>query len=292
MAVATEPIPGIKLLTLIGGTVVGAQEDATLSLPTELRELVTKNNFGWVSNLSGMQEWSVEHSGLLLNDSGDEFISNSNAKLELEFDNGSGDGSQPEYHTIQYLDSIDMSLEMGVGETGGLDKALWRYITPGERSMSIDLEGSYLDPNDDEGGVGEEYKELFARKDDGTRLPARFTIAGHEFQSSVAVGDIEITGSASSEDATISVSLASSGEVTQGGTSFDSAVSMIIDAFFNETLVTAAIEHQEDGSAVTGSTTFTGDGYFTSVSISAAHGEEATLDATMEGDGPLDQNTA
>jgi len=292
MAVATEPIPGIKLLTLIGGTVVGAQEDATLSIPTELRELVTKNNFGWVSNLSGMQEWSVEHSGLLLNDSGEEFISNNDASFALEFDNGSGDGNQPEYHTLQYLDSIDVTLEMGVGETGGLDKALWRYITPGERSMSIDIEGSYLDPNDSPDGVGEEYKEIFARKDAGTRLPCRFTIAGHTFESSVAVGDVEITASASSEDATISVSFASSGQVTQDGTSFDSSVSMIIDAFFNETLVTAAIEHRDGGSAVTGSTTFTGDGYFTSVSLSAAHGEEATLDATVEGDGPLNRNTA
>jgi len=289
MAVATEPIPGIKLLTLIDGTVVGAQEEATLSIPTELRELVTKNNFGWVSNLSGMQEWSVEHSGLLLDDSGNEFISNSNASFALEFDNGSGDGNQPEYHTFQYLDSVDMTLEMGVGETGGLDKALWRYITPGEQSMSVDIEGSYLDPNASPDGVGEEYDEVFARKDSGERIPARFTLAGHTFESSVAVGDVEISATAESEDATISVSFASDGQVTQGGTSFDSAVSMIIDAFFNKTLVTASVAHREGGSTVTGSTIYSGDGYFTEVSISATQGEEATLDATVEGDGPLNR---
>jgi predicted secreted protein len=291
MAAPTQPIPGIKLLTLISSTIVGAQSDAVLNLSQELREIVTKNNFGWVNNLSGRQEWSVDHSGLLLDDSGNDFIANSNATLALEFDNGSGDGNQPEYHEIQRLDSIDMTLDAAVAQTGGLDQQLWRYIRPAERSMTIDIEGSYLDPAASPDDVGEEYKEIFARKDSGTVIPARFTIAGHTFESDVAIGDVEISASAQAEDVTISVSMASDGQVTQGGTSFDSSVSMIIDAFFNETLANVALEYQDGGSAVSGSTTFTGSGFFTSVSISAADGEEATLDATIDGDGPLTQST-
>ena len=102
---------------------------------------------------------------------------------------------------------------------------------------------------------------------------------------------VEINAAAQGEDVTISVSMASDGQVTQGGTSFDSSVSMIIDAFFNETLANVALEYQDGGSAVSGSTTFTGSGYFTSVSISAADGEEATLDATIDGDGKLERST-
>lgn len=286
MAAPTEPIPGIRLLTLIGGTVVGAQTDATLSVPSELRELVTKNNYGWVSNLSGQQEWSVDHSGLVLNSSGEEFISNQNASLELEFDDG---GGTQEWHKIQHLDSIDLSLEAAIAETGGLDSELWRYIRPAQRSMSVDIEGSYLDPAAD---VGQEYQEIFTRKDNSERINARLTIAQKTFTADVAVGDVEISAQADSEDATISVSFASDGQVTEGGTDFDSSIEMILDAFFNETKASLAMEHHDQqGSAVTGSTTFTGDGYFTTIDISAAHGEEATLDATIDGDGPLNRGT-
>jgi hypothetical protein len=280
---SNEPISGIRLLTKIGSTLVGAQTDATLNVPSELREIITKDDFGFVKNLSGRQEWSVSHSGLVLNDSGDVFISNEQAKLELET------GDPATYVEIPSLDSIGMTLNAEMANVGALDKPLWRYIRPAQRSAEFSIEGSYYDPASDNGAV---YGAVMDAKDSSTRIPARFTIAGKTFSCSVAPGDLSITAPAASDDVSISVSFASDGQVTQGGTAFDSAISMIIDGFFNETEVACAIEHHNDSGVVSGSTTYTGNGYFTSISISAQDGQEATMDAEVMGNGPLSRAQA
>ena len=280
---SNEPIAGIRLLTKIGSTLVGAQTDATLNVPSELRELVTKDNFGWVSNLSGRQEWSVSHNGLVLNDSGSAFISNQQASLELEI------GDPAAYVEIPSLDSIGMTLTAEMANVGALDKPLWRYIRPAQRSAEFSIEGSYYDPASSNGEV---YAAIMDAKDNSTRIPARFTIAGKTFTCDVAPGDLSITAPAAAEDVSISTSLASDGQVTEGGTAFDSAISMIIDAFFNETEASCAIEHHNDSGVVSGSTSYTGNGYFTSISISAQDGEEATMDAEIMGNGPLSRPQA
>lgn len=289
MAASENPIAGINLLTKIQSTIVGAQTDATLSVPQELRELITKNEFGWVSNLSSKQEWSVSHSGLVLNSSSEAFISNQNAKLELEVDTTDDSTDNPTLVEIPRLDSIDVTLAAEMAETGALDKALWRFIRPAERSVQIDIEGSYLDPASDVGAV---YEEIMAAKDAGNNLPFTFTLAGRTFSGDVAFGDMEIAAPGGAEDATISLSMASDDQVTKGGTAFDSSVSMIIDAFFNETEVDCAIEHHDGGSVVTGSTKYTGSGFFGEIALSVADGEEATIDATVEGNGALTRPTA
>jgi predicted secreted protein len=283
MAAPTTPISGIKLLTKVGSALIGAQTDATLSASQQLAELVTKDNFGWVSNLSGQQEWSVSHSGYVLDNSSEAFMSNQRASLTLTIPDGAGGTMDV---VIPYLDSIDMSLEAGLADTGGLDRPLWRYVRPAQRSVSIDIEGSYLDPAGDTDG-GAVYDHIWTAKEQSLRIPAVFTVAGNTFTSDIAPGDLEITAPADAEDATISVTFASDGPVANAGTSFDSSVQAILDAFFQESEVTMRMEMQDQGTPVSGSTAYEGNGYFTSIGISVAAGDPATMDAELAGNGAL-----
>jgi hypothetical protein len=286
MAAPEQPVTGVRLLSLLNGTVIGAQTDGTLTASQELIELITKQDSGFIEHLSGTQDWSVSHSGLILDDSSSKFISNGNAKLELEFDDGSG---SPAFHEIQSLDSLDLSFQQNLAETGGLDKPLWTYRRPAERMMEVDIEGSYLDPAAD---VGEEYDEIWKAKENSRTVTARVTVASRTFSCDLAPGDLEISASTGGEDATVSVNFASDKEITKGGSGFDSSVSMVMDAFFNQSRLSFAMEYREGGSTVSGSTTYTGDGYLDSADLSLEDGSEATLDADFAGDGALSRSTA
>ena len=44
---------------------------------------------------------------------------------------------------------------------------------------------------------------------------------------------------------------------------------------------------RDDSGAITDSTSYTGSGYFTEVTVGATDGEEATLSATITGNGPM-----
>jgi hypothetical protein len=286
MAAPESPVTGVNLLTLLGGTVIGAQTGATLTASQELIELITKQDSGFIEHLSGKQDWSVSHSGLLLDSGGSDFMSTGNATLELEFDDGSG---SVQWHTLQRLESLDLTFNQNLAETGGLDRPLWTYRRPAERKMEVDIEGSYLDPAAD---IGEEYDEIWKAKENARTVTAQLTVASRVFSCELAPGDLEISAETGGEDATTSVSFASDGTVTRSGTGFDSSVSMIIDAFFNQSQLSFAMEHREGGSAVTGSTTYTGNGYLDTADLSLEDGSEATLDAEFAGDGALSRSTA
>jgi hypothetical protein len=286
MAAPESPVTGVNLLTLLGGTVIGAQTGATLTASQELIELITKQDSGFIEHLSGEQDWSVSHSGLLLDSGGGKFVSNGNATLELEFDDGSG---SVQWHTLQRLESLDLTFNQNLAETGGLDQPLWTYRRPAERKLEVDTEGSYLDPAAE---IGEEYDEIWKAKENARTVTAQLTVASRIFSCELAPGDLEISAETGGEDATTSVSFASDGTVTRSGTGFDSSVSMIIDAFFNQSQLSFAMEHREGGTTVSGSTTYTGNGYLDTADLSLEDGSEATLDAEFAGDGALSRSTA
>jgi len=284
MAAPEEPLVGVNLLTLLGGTLIGAQTDATLSVSQELLELITKQDSGWVEHLSGEQDWSVSHSGLILDDNSEKFIANGNAKLELEFDDGSGTVA---FHEVKRLNSLELNFQQNLAETGGLDKALWTYRRPAERMMEVDIEGSYLDPLSD---IGDEYDEIWNAKENSRTVTAKVTIASRTFSCDLAPGDLEIDAATGGEDATVSVNFASDKAITKGGTAFDSSISMIMDAFFDQSLLSFAMEYQDGGSAVSGSQTYTGDGYLDEATLTLEDGAEAQLDADFAGDGAFSRS--
>jgi hypothetical protein len=275
----------VFLLSKLGGTVIGAQTDATLSASQELIELITKQDSNFIEHLPGKQDWSVSHSGLVLDDSGSKFIANGNGKLELEFDDNSG---SPAFHEVRRLDTLDLSFTQNLAETGGLDRELWTYRRPAERMMEVDIEGSYLDPASD---LGDPYDEIWTAKENSRTVTAKLTVGPRTFSCDLAPGDLEITASTGGEDATVSVNFASDKDITKGGVGFDSSVSMFMDAFFDQSRLSFAMEQRDGGAAVSGSTTYTGNGYLDSADISIEDGSEVTLDAEFAGDGPLSRST-
>jgi len=285
MPASENAITGVSLLTLLGNNLIGAQTEASLSASQNLIEVITKQDSGFIEHLSGKQDWSVSHSGLVLDENASKFVSNGNAKIELEFDDGSGTVA---YQEIPRLNTLDLSFSQNMAETGGLDRALWTYRRPAERMMEVDTEGSYVDPASD---LGKTYDEILSAKDNSNNVTARITVASRKFECDLAPGDLEISASTGGEDATISLNFASDNEITKSGTSFDSSVSMIMDAFFDQSRLDFALENRDGGSAITGSTTFTGGGYLDSADISLEDGSEATLDAEFAGDGVLNRTT-
>ncbi|WP_251961577.1 hypothetical protein [Salinibacter ruber] len=285
MPASENALVGVNLLTLLNDTLIGAQTDASLSASQDLIEIITKQDSGFIEHLPGSQDWSVSHSGLILDDSGSKFVANGNAKLELEFDDGSGTAA---FHEVPRLSSLDLSFQQNLAETGGLDRELWTYRRPAERMMEVDIEGSYLDPASD---LGDPYDEIWKAKENSRSVTAKMTVASRTFSCDLAPGDLEISAATGGEDATISLSFASDNEITTGGTAFDSSVSAIMDAFFNQASLNFALEQQEGGTAVSGSTTYTGTGYLDNADLSLADGEEATLDADFAGDGALSRST-
>jgi len=285
MAAPEHPIAGVFLLSKLGGTVIGASTDGQLQASQELIELITKQDSNFIEHLSGEADWSVSHSGFVLDDSGSKFIANGNGKLELEFDDGSGTTA---FHEIPRLSSLDLSFQQNLAETGGLDQALWTFRRPAERMMEVDIEGSYLDPASD---LGDPYDEIWKAKDNSRDVTAKITVGPRTFSCDLAPGDLEISAETGGEDATVSVNFASDKEITKGGTAFDSSVSMWLDAFFNQSRLAFAMEHREEGSAVTGSTTYTGNGYLDNADISIEDGSEVTLEGEFAADGALSRST-
>lgn len=281
-----DSISGVRFVVKQDSTLIGAQGSASLNLSQDLRDLVTKNNFGAVDHLSGRQEWSVSQDGFGLDQDGEVFISNGKASLELDIPDGQGGTTTKE---ITNLDSLSISLIQEIYERGALDKELWRYIGFAEYMAEISIEGSYIDP---ETSAGEVYKEIFKAKDNSNKIPFTLTVDGMTISGDVAPGDMEIAADPSGEDVTISVDFATSGDFTKGGTSLDSSIDDLIQAYFDQTKVTLGIENVDDsGTAVSGTTSFTGDSIISQIDLEFTDGEEATTSFEFAGDGELTRET-
>lgn len=293
MAAPESAVVGVDLKIQHDGTLIGTQTGGSLSISPDLRDILLKNDASgsptdFKGRLSGEQEFEVSHEGLVLNGSDEYHIANSNAKLELKVDTTDDATDNPTYIEIPRLESIDFNLIQEVAEIGGLDRALWRYLRPAEREFTIDVSGSYVDPNSDLGAV---YDELMTARDNGTNVPARLTVYGKTFEGNVAIGDTSIDGATGGEDATIDVSMASDGGLTIGGDAFGTGIESIFTAWNNQSSVDVGMLHYTDGSPTSGATKFTGSGYLTEVAISLTDGEEITCSSTLAGDGALSRGT-
>jgi hypothetical protein len=296
MAAPENAIVGVDMKLQYDSTLIGTQTDGSLSVSPDLRDIILKNTGGgtptdWKGRLSGQREWEVSHEGLVLNGSDEYKISTGNAKLELEVDTTDDATDNPTVIEVPRLDSIDFTLTQELAETGGLDRALWRYIRPAEREFSIDISGSYVDPNS---SLGEVYDPVLDRLlGSNTKIPATLTVLGKTFDGDVLVGDYSLDASTGGEDATVEMTLSSKGSLTTSGTAFGTGVENIFDAYMNQNSVSVGLIHYDGaGSPNTGSTKYTGSGYFSEVGISIADGEEITCSTSVAGDGPLSRSTS
>jgi len=289
---ASGSLVGVDLKTELNGSLISLTTNSSLNVSPDLREILLKsdaqgNPTDWKARLSGTQEWSVEHEGLLA-DSDDDFdLANSNASLEMEVDTTDDNTDNPQLVEVPLLDSIDFTLTQELAETGGIDQPLWRFIRPAEREFSIDISGTYVEPTSSNGAV---YNELLEARDNGTNVPMELNVFGKTFSGDVAIGETSLEGSTGGEDAEIDISMASSGALTTTG-SFGAGLDDIFSAFMGKNSVDVGMLHYGNSGPETGTLKLTGTGYYGEVSISLSSGEEITSSATVEGDGALSMGT-
>lgn len=274
MPAPSDPLSGIGAIILVDSTKVGAQTDATLNLPNETEEIVTKQDFGWQESLPGVTEWSLESGNLLKDTSGEPFISNDQAnRTEVEIAGT----------TIPKLTSVDVTLTQEIERVSTHDDGLSQGLYLGERTMELSVEGLYLDP----AASSSEFQTLLDMRSNANRKSMTTTIDQFTLSGDFALGDLSIDGSAEAAPISFSATFNSAGEITTGGTNLDSSVQMVFDAFFAQTLVTAGLELHDESGAIVDSTKYSGDGYFNEVSFEAAAESAASMDATVAGDGAI-----
>jgi predicted secreted protein len=308
MAVSENPIVGVDLKLQYDATadgtdnpvLIGTQTDGSLSVSPDIRDIILKNTedgspTDWKDRIAGNREWEVSHEGLLLNNSSEYKISTDNAKLELvDVQVDTDDDGTDETTTLEIprLDSIDFTLTQELAETGGLDRELWTYYRPAEREYSLDISGSWLDPNSNLGQVYEPVLERLLGSQSAVTM--KLTVMGEKiFKGDVLIGDYSLDASTGGEDATVELTLPSKGELTNpsGSTAFDSSIDNIFDAWMNKREIDVGMVHYNGDSERTGSTKLSGSGFFSEVSISLSDGEEATVSSTIQGNGALSKST-
>lgn len=282
MPAPTEPVSGIRSLIKIDNTLVGMQTDATLNLPTENVEIVTKNNFGWSETLPGVTDWSLDLSNLAVDTAGNAFISNDTEnRCQLEIDIAGTPTIVPK------LESLEFTLSQATEKRSTLDSGLVQGIFLGERSMSLSASAQYIDP---EAADGAALAEILRARDAAERVGFTLTVDQYELSGTISIGDLSFSSGAEAAPMMVDISANSTGEVTTGGTDLHTSVSMLLAAFFSQTAVTAGMELDDGaGSTITGSTKYEGSGYATEISFSASAEDAASMDTTIEGDGALSQ---
>lgn len=270
---------GVNVLVQSDGVVIGAQTDATLNIPQELREIITKQENNFVSHLQGKQEWSISSDSFVLDDTDDVFIANGRATLEFSFDDGTT------FTAFPRLQDIDLELTQNLAERSALDLPNWRYLLPAERLWTIETSGIYFKPEEGDGSGGlqnTEFGDILDAKQNDERADVKLTIDTMTLEGEVALGDVEITGSTGGETAGLSISYGGNGELTKTG-SLDPKTDKLFDLYFSQTRSDTIIEINDFPHY------WQGNAYASSVSVSITDGEEITASLSLEGDGPIEQ---
>ncbi len=287
-------VVGVDVKTQLNDSLIGTQTGGSLSVSPDLREIIVKNEpsggpTDWKARLSGEQEWSVEHEGLLLDGEDNYDLANGNASLKLSVDTSDDGTDNASLIEVPSLDSIDFSLTQELAETGGLDEPLWRYLRPAEREFSIDISGSYIEPTTTDGEVhGAIVDRVMAAG--GSSLGFELNVFGVTFTGDVALGDLELDAQTGGEDATLDLSMASDLALSKAG-SFGSGIEPMFAAFMNKSSVDVGMLHYDNNGPESGTKKFTGSGYYSEIEIAMADGEEVTTSGTVEGDGALSVGT-
>lgn len=268
----TVPIEtvGVNVLLQLSGSRYAAQTDATLNIPQELREIVTKTNDNFINHLSGKQEWSVDQDSYYFDDQSEAFISNGRISMRVNI----GTDATPNYVEFARLTSIDLNLTQNLAEVSSLDRPLWRYLRPAERSWTVDVTGNYYD----EAGYG--LNEVFDAKENRERLDVEIDLDGRVLSGTVATGDFDLSASTGGESAEFNLTFGGDG-VLQSGTSVGSPTDEAFDLYFGQTLVPVTIE------IVNEQNWFEGSAYLGDLSVSVPEGEEPTISFDLQGSGPI-----
>lgn len=262
---------GVDAVLELDGDIVAAQTDATLTIPTELREIITKEEDNFVRHLSGKQEWSISQDVFFLDDEDDVFIGNQ--KVELRIDDGTDTDT---FEAFPRLTDITLTLTQNLAEVSSLDRELWRFLRPAERLWIIEAEGNWYDPKDNN------LEQVLDAKDDRERLTIELDFGPYTFEGEVAVGDFEVSGETGGESAATSFTFGGDKELGYTGPS-GGASGDLLDIWFDQAEPDVVFQFQ--GNDIW----FVGSAFAGELSISVTEGEEPVTSMSLEGNGPIER---
>jgi hypothetical protein len=244
----------------------------------------------WARRLQGVAEWSTDHSGALAGSGATKpKTSDPNMSFKLKVDTTDDGTDNPALVEVPLLDSVEFNLNQELAETGGMSEPLWRYVRPDTRDFELSLSGTYMEPTTSEGAVYDEtLDKMLARASDN--LPFELDVLGVTFSGEVEIGDASIQADTGGESATIDLTLSGNSDLSKSG-SFESSIEAAFDAFMGQNSVDVGIIHYDGSSPETGTSKFTGSGYYSELSIALERGQEVTVDGTVEGNGALSKGT-
>lgn len=289
-------VVGVDLKTQLNSTLIALHTSSTLNISPSLVDVIVKadaegNSTDWARRIQGVAEWSAEHEGpLAMQGATEAKISDGNMSLKLELDTTDDSTDNPTLVEIPLLDSVDFSLEQELAETGGMNKALWRFMRPDTRDFELSVSGTYVEPTSSNGAPYDAMLEkLLSRANND--IPFELDVLGVTFDGSVEIGDFSVSAETGGEDGQIEMTLSANSDLTKNG-SFESSIEAAFSAFMNKNSVSVGMLHYNGSSPETGTTKLTGDGYYSELSISMSRGEPVEVSGTIEGDGALSKGAA
>jgi hypothetical protein len=282
MPASENPIVGANVLLKAGAVLVGGQTGATLTHTANALDLAVKGQGLWGDQLDGEHEFSISLPALETESDGTHRVG-ADGTVSITVDDGTG------AVTVPGLSELTVTLSNEFDDRAGLDDPLWRQIAVVGKSMEASLTGDWYDPNATSGAA---YAMLDALIDPSTAtdtLEIVFSFGSFQLSGSVRASDMELDFPGAGEGLTqASFTLGNSGAMAAGGAAIDSGLQALVDAYFNETQVSALIEQQDGaGAELDGATGFSGNALVEQIEMSASRAEALTISTDLVGDGAL-----
>ena len=282
MAAPSNEVVGVNLLAKYGGTLIGGQTDLSLEKSVNLQEVEDKQSGFFGDSIPGFRETQISADNAYTGSGGDHLLGeNDNVEVELT----SQDGNTTE--VVQGLQEMTCTLESDLVEVQTFQSADAKEYRVAGQSLDLSLSGQYFDPQATD-GAGHDL--ILSAEEAGEILTLTLTFGALSISGDIRPEDWTLSAPAGNETATFDSTFRHEGAITHSGT-VDGGLDAGIDAWFNRGTVSALVEYQEGGSAVSGATKYEGSAYVSTLELAGTQGEPLDLNFDLEVTGGLTRNT-
>lgn len=248
-----------------------------------LIDLITKDAGYWGEKIPGLAEWSLSLESVFTDDSGEHKVGGDGiVKVEVKGQSGS-------WQEVEGLDEAEITFSSETDTRGGLEDPLWRYLKVTGLGMEVSMSGDWYDPQATSGAA---YDEMLTAQENANPLDIRVTIGALTFEGEARPGDWSGDFPGGNEDASGDWALMHDSEITRASGVVEDALDLLISTYFARDRVSSFVRKFDDqGNEQSGATAFTGESVLSDLTFTASRGEELTVSATQEGDGPLKRIT-
>lgn len=279
MALNTGLFSGDLFLFKAGGSPVGFETQANLSVGPTIISTESKASGGFVTSVQSRVEWQISQEG--------QFVDGGLAVA------GTGIGMTVGGAALKGITQIDASLALNFAETANTTTGLFLTRVPTTKQLSLSVQFDYYDP--DYGNSGANNAGLYAvlqeaRGAASAGLTVVVTIApGTTLTGTFRPGQVDVAQSPASGFVTGTIPLESTGPFTiVDASTVDSGIRSLIAAYENEAAVSALMQLTTDGTTGdAGNTEFVGQAFVSGLDVSMDYDGLVTYTATLLGTGAL-----